>query len=140
MTDLPPARILLQAWGAGYNQPCGSLVEFTGSNATANIELVAETNPVVTLEPPAPALYGVVYELTSAGRQPIPGARVFFETAEDLVAATTTTDEQGRYTLCRLPALSAFQVVTPVKTGYLTRTTIVSVLGVMQLDLEMKKQ
>lgn len=140
ISDLPPALILLQAWSAGYDQPCGSLVELTAPSATADIELVAETNPVVMPEPPAPALYGVVYEDAAGGRKPVSGARVFFETSMDLVAATTTTDEQGRYTLCRLPALSPFQAVTPVKAGYITQATTVSVSGVTQLDLEMERQ
>lgn len=140
MSDLPAARILLQSWSAGYDQPCASLVELTAPSATADIELVAETNPVVMTEPPAPALYGVVYEQTPSGKKPVPGARVFFETSMDLVAATTTTNEQGRYTLCRLPALSSVQAVTPVKAGYVTRATTVSVSGVTQLDLEMERQ
>ncbi|HEX6252471.1 MAG TPA: carboxypeptidase regulatory-like domain-containing protein [Gemmatimonadaceae bacterium] len=140
ISDLPPARVLLQAWSAGYDQPCASLVELTTPTATADIDLVAESNPVLLPEPPAPALYGVVYQPTATGKQPVPGARVYFETAMDLVAATTTTDEQGRYTLCRLPALSPLQAVTPVKAGYVTRTSTVSVSGVTRLDLEMERQ
>ena len=136
--NLPNALIVLQTGGGGYDQPCASVVELAGPSATANLEVVSETNPIVDTDPSPPALRGVVYENTTSGRKPVPGARVFFETLFEIVAATTTTDELGRYSLCRLPSTNTF--VTPVKAGYVTTPRSVSVSGVIEMDMEMKTQ
>jgi len=135
---LPNALVVLQAAGGKYDQPCASIVELSSPTATASIEIVSEDAPIVDADPPPPALTGVVYEMTSNGRQPVPRARVFFETLLDIVAATTTTDHSGRYSMCRLPSLNSF--VTPVKDGYVIAGRPVVVSGVMQLDLEMQRQ
>lgn len=134
---LPNALVILQGGGGKYDQPCASLVELWSSTATANIEIVSEEAPIVDAAPPPPALTGVVYEMTANGRQPVPGARVFVETHMEVVAATTTTDQSGRYSLCRLPFPS---YVTPVKDGYVIAGKSVSITGVVQMDLEMKRQ
>jgi len=136
--NLPGALIILQAGGGGYDQPCASAVAFSGSSETADLEVVSDAAPIFDPDPPPPALIGVVYENTASGRQPVPGARVFFETLFEIVAATTTTDELGRYSLCRLPPFTPF--VTPVKEGYVTTGRSVSVSGVTEMDLEMKRQ
>lgn len=136
--NLPDALVLLQTAGGGYDQPCASFVQLAGPSGTANLEVVSAAAPIVDAEPPPPALVGVVYEMTASGRQPVPGARVFFETLFEVVAATTTTDQLGRYSLCRLPSLNSF--VTPVKAGYITTGRAVSVSEVVQLDIEMKRQ
>jgi hypothetical protein len=136
--NLPPGLIIMQTGGAGYDQPCASPVQFNGASATADLEVVSTTAPIFDANPSPPALVGVVYENTESGRQPVPYARVFFETLFEIVAATTTTDELGRYSLCRLPSLASF--VTLVKTGYVIAGKSVSVSGVTEMDLEMKRQ
>ena len=135
---LPNALIVLQTGGAGYDQPCASTVELSGPSATANLEVVAQANPIAETGPAQPALVGVVYETTASGRRPLSGARVYFEVLFEIVAATTTTDELGRYSFCRLPTLAG--TVTPVKAGYVTAGRSVSVSGLVEMDMEMKRQ
>lgn len=135
---LPDAFIVLQAGADGYDQPCASTLHLTSNGAQATIEVVSETAPVYDPDPPAPALRGVVYEMTPGGRLPVAGARVFVETLFEIVAATTMTDEQGRYSLCRLPTTGTY--VTPVKKGYVLKGTDVALAGVMTIDLEMTRQ
>lgn len=137
---LPDALVVMHGGGGKYDQPCASVVSLLTPSATADVEVVSEDAPIVDEDPPPPALFGVVYEMTANGRQPVPQARVFFEAPyEGVVAATTTTDQSGRYSLCRLPSLGSF--VTPVKQGYLIAGRSVSITGgVIQLDLEMRRQ
>ena len=136
--DLPRALIIMQVGGTGYDQPCASPVQFNGASETVNLEVVSSTAPIFDPDPPPAALKGVVYENAESGRKPVPGARVYFETLFEIVAATTTTDELGRYSLCRLPSFDSF--VTPVKAGYVTTGRSVSVSGVTEMDIEIKRQ
>ena len=59
------------------------------------------TRPETTTD--SPTLSGVVYRKTGAGKQPVAGAVIEFEYSP-VIAATTITDKQGRYSLCQLPA------------------------------------
>jgi hypothetical protein len=74
-----------------------------GANGVKDIELLdsAATRPQTTTD--SPTLSGVVYRTTGAGKEPIAGAVIEFEYAA-VIATTTTTDAQGRYSLCQLPA------------------------------------
>ena len=135
---LPNALIVMQTAAPGFDQPCASIVQLAGPSATANLELVSQANPIAEADPPRPSLVGTVYEITASGRQPVPGARVYFETLFEIVAATTTTDQLGRYSFCRLPSFDSF--VTPVRSGYVTSSRAVSVSGRVEMDLEMKRQ
>jgi hypothetical protein len=101
--ELPGGTVQLFAGGEVFDQPC--VANFAAGDATRRdtIELVPRSRPDPSLATGAPVVSGVVYEATSAGRRPVAGARVYLETAMDLVAAVTTTDEYGRYALCRLP-------------------------------------
>lgn len=134
---LPDAQILIQAGGPGYDQPCASLVQVAGSNLRVDLEVVSSAEPIVEEEPAAPALVGMVYETTPEGRRPVAGARIYDEVFVGIVAATTTTDAQGRYSLCRLPALTSD--ITAVKSGYSNAEKSVTVDGVRTLDIEMKR-
>jgi hypothetical protein len=135
---LPDAFIVLQAGGDGYDQPCASTLQLTSSGAQATVEIVSETTPIYDPDPPAPGLRGVVFEMTPEGRRPVARARVFVETLFEIVAATTMTDEQGRYSVCRLPTTGTY--VTPVKEGYVLKGTDVALSGVVTLDLEMSRK
>lgn len=138
--NLPHTLVLLQTGGNGYDQPCASSVQLSAAGATVNLEIVAQAKPIVDPSPAPPALVGVVYETTPAGRQPVPDARIYYETRSEVVAATTTTDERGRYSLCRLPDFEESGYVTPVKPGYVITGRSVTVSGVVELDMEVKKQ
>ncbi len=135
---LPDAQILMQAGGPGYDQPCASLVRMAGSNLRVDLEVVSSAEPIVEEEPAAPALVGMVYETTPEGRRPLAGARIYVEVFVGIVAATTTTDAQGRYSLCRLPAVNSD--ITAVKSGYSFAEQTIIVDGVTTLDIEMKRQ
>lgn len=136
--NLPDALIVMEAGGGGYDHPCASVFQLGSPSVTEDLELVSDAHPIFDPDPAPPALTGVVYENVAGGRQPVAGARVFFETLFEIVAATTTTDEHGRYSLCRLPSWNSF--VTPVKAGYITSSREVSVSGVMEMDIEMTRQ
>jgi hypothetical protein len=142
---LPRGTIVLDAYAAGYDMPCSTTIEFNGTNATANIELVSQSRPLPELATKPPSIKGVVYETTPSGRQPIGGARVFFDVMGGMgnLAATTTTDDNGRYALCQVtPGLGGWtQWIDVVKSGYVTSGQDVNVTGTkeLQLDIELKR-
>jgi hypothetical protein len=142
---LPSGTIVLDAYAAGYDMPCSTTIEFNGATASANIELVSQSRPLPELATKPPLIKGVVYETTPSGRQPIGGARVFFDVMGGMgnVAATTTTDDNGRYALCQVtPGLGSWgQWIDVVKSGYVTSGQAVSVTGTteLQLDIELKR-
>ena len=96
--------VYVAVYKTGYVQPCAAAVRFPSETMVT----VSMTNAVLTTDlPMAPNLRhvsGVVYEITAAGRRPVPGVDVGWETVySGNVAAYTQTDEQGRYRLCGLP-------------------------------------
>ncbi len=135
---LPDARIFLYAGVDGYNQPCSSITTLTPGFDQTLIEVVSPHEPVFDAAPPPASLTGVVFEQTTEGRRPIAGARVFAETETGVVAATTTTDAQGRYSLCRLP--DSRMLITPVLTGYDITGTAAAPGAAVTLDLEMRRK
>jgi hypothetical protein len=142
-TLLPAATIVLEGYAPGYDHPCANTVFFDGSTATENIELVAQSHPLPDAATTRPLIKGVVYETTTDGKKPIPGARVFFEPLEDLVAAITTTDENGRYAVCNVtPSLGNWsQRIDVVKDGYVNNGQLFSPVAgdtVLQVDIELK--
>lgn len=135
---LPNALIVMDARSTSYDQPCATIVELRDTVATANLEVVSSDKPIAQVSPSPPAVTGVVYEVTGSGRQPLAGAKVFFEFLFEIVAAVTTTDENGRYSLCRLPTTNGW--ITPWKPGYVTTGRPLTVSGLIELDLEVKRQ
>jgi hypothetical protein len=139
---LPSGTIMLDAYAVGYDMPCSTTIEFNGTTATANIELVSQTRPLPDLATKAPSIKGVVYETTPSGRQPVGGARVFFDFMGGMgnLGATTTTDENGRYALCHVtPGLAGWgQRIDVVKSGYVTSGQAVSVTGTTELELDIE--
>jgi len=135
---LPPSFVVLQAGGGAWVQPCGASVQLAGSGQVMDIEVVSKSRPIFDSSPEAPGITGVVYEQAADGRRPVAGAIVFFETLFEIVAATTTTDEQGRYSLCRLPTTASY--ITPYLPGYAVTPKPVTVSGVMVMDFELVRQ
>src|SRR5688572_6534778 len=130
--------VVVQAFGGGFDQPCAAVVQLGATDVTVDVEVVSQSNPIVEANPSPPSLTGVVYENTAAGRQPVAGALVYFETLFDEIAARTTTDEHGRYSLCHLPDINTF--VSSYKAGYQYTPIAVAVSGAMTMDLEMKRK
>jgi hypothetical protein len=139
---LPSGMIVLDAYAPGYDMPCSTTIQFNGTTATANIELVSESHPLPELATKPPLVKGLVYETTPSGRQPIGGARIFFDVMGGMgqLAATTTTDANGRYAVCQLtPGLGPWpQWIDVVKSGYVTTGQVVSATGTTQLELDIE--
>lgn len=144
VTLLPAATIVLEGYAPGYDHPCANTVIFNGAAATENIELVAQSHPLPDLATTRPLIKGVVYETTPNGRKPIPGARIFFDPlgGDGLVAAITTTDDNGRYAVCNVTSGPFWaQRVDATKDGYQDNGQNVSVSGnaEVQVDIELKR-
>jgi hypothetical protein len=82
--------------------PCAAIGKVNGANGVKDLELLdsATTRPATPAD--SPTLSGAVYRKTAAGRQPVAGAVIEYE-YPPVIATTTITDAQGRYSLCRLP-------------------------------------
>ena len=102
-SNLPNGVVVLYADAPHAYQPCASIGTVSGANGVKDIELLdsAATRPQTTTD--SPTLSGVVYRKTGAGKQPLIGAIIEFE-YPPVIATRTTTDAQGRYALCQLPA------------------------------------
>lgn len=101
-SNVPNGLVVLGAGAPHAYQPCAAIATVSGANGVKDLELVdsAATRAETTAD--SPTLSGVVYRNTAAGRQPAAGAVIEFE-YPPVIAATTVTDAQGRYSLCHLP-------------------------------------
>jgi hypothetical protein len=115
--SLPHATIQLHALVFGMDQPCGVAVQLSNASAIGNIEVVSTRNPLPDSATALPRISGWVFEaiplptvmlpgIGYATAEAVPGARVYFESPGDFVAATTTADSEGNYALCNLPPSS----------------------------------
>jgi hypothetical protein len=136
LNNVPNGRVVLQGMGNGGNQPCAAIATVNGANAVTNIELVASGGVRATTTSDASTLSGVVYRTTPAGRQPLPGVLVEYEASMDLLTATTVTDQQGRYALCRLPSSGFSSDVYFMLNGVMI-DRLVTISGDQVLDMEM---
>lgn len=136
---VPDGFFVLQAWkGIGFDQPCGATVHLT-ADATIDIELVPQDSPSLSMALGSPILSGVVFETTSEGRRPVPGARIFLGGDIDPVIATTTSNADGRYLLCRLP-VGVSTYVDAAKSGYASTNLPLQIQGDAVVDIEMIKR
>ena len=101
-TNVPNGVVVLYGGAPHAYQPCAAIGTVNGANGVKDIELLdsAATRPATSAD--SPTLSGVVYRNTAAGKEPIAGAVIEFEYAP-VPATSTTTDAQGRYSLCHLP-------------------------------------
>jgi hypothetical protein len=109
LTGLPDsARVIVDAYKAGYVQQCAAPPQIVAADATVDIELiprglVSASPEAVRNRPGFRSISGVVYENTSGGRRPVAGVFVDYEPVMDSPAALTVTDANGRYLLCGIP-------------------------------------
>ncbi len=137
---LPDATILIGALGVQTEQPCAATVTLKNDNATLDFELEDSDDPLPDLHTTPPVVKGTIYEQTAAGKKPVPHAKVWFEPALDVIGATTTSDKDGRYALCNLPAFWSIQSLTVTADGYQTWEKGISVsAGIIELDIELKR-
>jgi hypothetical protein len=101
--NVPNGRVVLSGAGPHFYQPCAAIATVSGANSVKDLEIVdsAATRPGTTAD--SPTLSGVVYRSTGGVRHPVAGVVIEFE-YPPVIAATTITDAQGRYSLCHLPA------------------------------------
>ena len=128
------ALVSLYAGGNGFDQPCATMIQVTGTAASLDVEVVAKWKPNFVSAPQPKALTGVVYLVTPTERVPLKNATVFFESFFETVVATTTTDDQGRYSLCRLPDM--FSAISAWKHGYRFKQHWMWFTDVNTMDLE----
>jgi hypothetical protein len=102
-SNVPNGVVVLYAGAPHAYLPCAAIATVSGANGVKDLELLdsAATRPARPAD--SPTLSGVVYRQTRAGKQPVAGAVIEFE-YPPVIATTTITDAQGRYSLCQLPA------------------------------------
>jgi hypothetical protein len=102
-SNVPSGLVILYAGAPHASLPCAAIGTVNGANGVKDLELVdsAVTRPATPTD--SPTLSGVVYRKTAGGRQPVAGAVIEYE-YPPVIATTATTDAQGRYSLCQLPA------------------------------------
>ena len=103
LTGLPDsARVIVDAYKAGYVQQCAAPPQLMNADATVDIELiprslVSASPEAVRNRPGFRSISGVVNENTPEGRRPVAGVLVDYEPVMDSPAALTVTDSNGRY-------------------------------------------
>lgn len=123
----------------GYVQQCPSATTIE-SDAIVDVRLTSVAN--LSIARPASnqnlrSLSGVVFETTPAGRRPVQGAGVAWETSFDGFVAWTITDGAGFYFLCDLPR-QALTGVFAWKDGYTNGSVLVAAGGDVVADIEMR--
>jgi hypothetical protein len=109
LTALPGgALVIADAYKEGYVQPCAAPPLRMNEDFVVDIELVPKalvsaSSASVSNRPGFRSISGVIYEMTPDGKRPLANAFVDYEPIMDSPAATTVTDENGRYLLCGIP-------------------------------------
>jgi len=119
LTSLPAAAVQLHATADGLDQPCGVLTHASRPAPTTDIELFPSGSPAVD-HTSSFEIWGFVYDRPdeqSGKPVPISGVRVAWESPENFVAATATTDANGNFDLCRLSSFGR-PMLSMVKSGY----------------------
>lgn len=166
MTDVTDATGRYELWGLpdyasvviwaakqGYLQPCAVSVQITG-DYVRDVEIVPTSSggaaaAAAALRGGGPFLTGIAYEQRPDGGR-IPVANVAIAQGKETwaVAATTVTDDLGRYLLCSVPAVpDALDAAAPGYTAMVPFECIaddrcwnVRLVGNMTiLDIEMKR-
>lgn len=138
--DLPDRSfVVLKAYvpDSRLIQQCAATVTMVG-DAVLDIELVSTVMPLRATHG-SPTLSGVIYEGTSAGIRPIQGAWVAYDWGCDdgTPEASTTTDFDGRYELCRLPLPSFGKTCVYARAGNRFQSLGIEFRGDTVLDIDM---
>lgn len=122
------AVVTLQLEAVGYTQQCASPVLTVHGDTTFDATLVssdrlsASASSVPPSSPGMRTISGTIFESTPNGPRAVSGASVDFEPIEDFGAAFTSTDSQGHYLLCGIPAGEPADLGASIagQVGYLT--------------------
>jgi hypothetical protein len=104
------AVVSTQVGSGGYQQQCAVPVLTVRGNTTLDVALVstdrvsASASSVPPSAPGMRTISGTIFESTSDGPRAVSGASVDFEPLEDFWMAVTSSDSQGHYLLCGIPA------------------------------------
>ena len=123
----------------GYVQQC-PVTAVLDSDTTLNVRLTSTANVSLARPTPAPNLRsvaGVVFELTPAGRRPVHGATVAWETGFDGFVAWTLTDAAGAYFLCDMPRAD-IDGLFATKAGMVAVAPRIAAGGDAVVDIEMR--
>jgi hypothetical protein len=139
---VPAGPFSLYVERSGYDQPCAAMVD--SADANLDIDIVSQSAPSQHLIGVSPTISGLIFETTSERRQPIPGAAVTLSLFGDVFLATTTSDDNGRYLLCRVPAgvpnYARIMEISAEKIGYSSAFSQVQIQIDTLLDIELKRQ
>jgi hypothetical protein len=99
------------------HQPCAVTLAPKG-DTTADLHVITDVgqlgnNIPASLRAQTPTISGLVYEQTSQGPRPLPGAWVYLDGVygDGNIIASTLTDADGRYLLCGVPTFDSLVLV-----------------------------
>ena len=137
--NLPAGAAKVQIWSANLQQVCGATAVL-GPATELNLEITSRANPQRSESPAPLRITGQIYEMTSAGRVGLAGAGIGLEwIAPDSPFVDFSTDKDGRYTACGIPAFTqmAFWIV---EAGYREHYEWHSFAADATLDIELKRR
>jgi hypothetical protein len=124
LSSLPEGIVQLHATSNGLDQPCGVVARSSKPGTTADIEMFASGETAINQESSV-ELIGTMVTMPDerSGRVvPLPGVRISLESPENFVMATSTSDADGNFDLCRL-SLFGQRIISASKPGYGTLRT-----------------
>lgn len=144
--EIPRGTGRVRVTGGVGLQPCALTVAPAGDVA-ADLLGVARGSKWVGANLPdelrrqEPTLSGVVYEQTPGGPRPIPDVYLYLDAhdGDDLVIATTRTDQDGRYLFCAVPFDTWLALMVGDVEGF-TGSSYNRVDGRSRIDIELKRR
>ena len=105
--DVEIGTVVNMVWAAGpgsdkFHQPCPTYATIGATDAHRDIEVARLGSGDFRYE--SPILSGMVFETTAGGRRPLTHARVLYAAGPRGYDAYTETDNEGRYSFCRVPS------------------------------------
>lgn len=113
------ATVWVLARKDGYAQQCVATTTMQ-TDATLDVRVTSIGNLHTTRPLSSPGtrtISGSVFEVTSAGKHPVEGARVGWDAFMDSIVVETMSDAAGRYLLCGLP-MERIDGLFAIKVGY----------------------
>jgi hypothetical protein len=135
----PESTITVHVDKPGFVQQC-VVQTAVRADVALQVELtttgtLSSTNAPRPQSASGPALTGSVFEVMNGVRRPIAGAAFWLQYYDDLAAATTQSDLDGRFLLCNVMQRAALHVS---KLGYQTATLAIDAPQTAPLEIELK--
>jgi hypothetical protein len=136
-------RLRLKAFDVDRYQPCPVTVDVRGDSAhevrlITDVRLLGAALPA-ELREIVPLLYGMVFEATASGRQPVADVMVYLDAYGefDVPVATTRSDINGRFVFCNVTGSATYLNAT--RTGYRPFSASVPLAGNTMVDVELSR-